>query len=73
MFAAQEDESDLRAVPVGNDDTKTSFDEIGDMARCLNHSRVLVGHAHVLVVLDELIAADGDDDGFHRLLDPSGD
>ena len=66
MFAAQEDESNLRAVPVGNDDAKTCLSQIGDVARCLNHGRVLVGHAHVLVVFNERIAANGDDDGFHN-------
>ena len=65
MFAPQENESNLRAVPMRNDDAKTSFDQIGDVARRLNYGCVLVGHAHVLVVFDERIAANGDDDGFH--------
>ena len=53
-----------------NDDAKTSFDQIGDVARRLNHGRVLVGHAHVPGVADERVAANGDDDGFHDARGP---
>ena len=65
MFATQEDEPDLRAVPMGDHDAKTSFDQISDVSRGLNHGRVLVGHAHMFGVFDKGIAANGDDDGFH--------
>ena len=52
IFAAQKDKPDLRAVPVGNHNPETAFDKIGNVARSLNHRRVLVGHTPVLVVFD---------------------
>ena len=45
MFAAQQDEPDLRAVAVGDDDAEAALDEVGDVARGLDDGGVLVGHA----------------------------
>src|ERR1017187_1388434 len=65
MLATQENEPDLRAVPVGDDDAETALDQIDDVARGLNHCCILVSYAPVFVVFDEGIAADGDDNGLH--------
>ena len=48
VFAAQQDEADLRAVAVRDDDAVAAFQQVGDMARGLDHGGILVRHAHVL-------------------------
>ncbi len=53
MLAAQQDEPDLRAVAVGDDDAKAARDEVDNVARGLDDRGVLVGHAAVILVLDE--------------------
>ncbi len=65
VFAAQQDEADLRAVAVRDDDAVAAFQQVRDMAGGLDHGRILVRHAHVLRVLDERVAADGDDNRLH--------
>ena len=65
MFAAQQDETNLRPVAVRDNDTEAALDEIGDVFRRLDHGCVLVGHAHMLRISNERVAADGDYDRFH--------
>jgi hypothetical protein len=50
---------------VGDDDAVAPFHEVGYVAAGLDNGGVLVRHAHVLVVLDERISANGNDHSFH--------
>ena len=64
MFAAEQNEADLRPVPVGDDNAIAMFQQVGDVMHGFDHGGILVRHAHVLRVLDERVAADGDDERF---------
>ena len=70
-FAAEKDEANLRPVPMGDDHTKTLFNQVGDMQGRLNHGRILVGNAHVFRVFDQRIAADSYDNGLHNKEHPN--
>src|ERR1035437_380338 len=65
MFAAQEDETDLRTVAVGDDDAIAALQQVRDVPHRFDHGCILVRHALVPGILDERVAADGDDKGFH--------
>src|SRR5271157_2557045 len=65
MFAAHEDEPDLRPVAVGDDDAEAPLEQVRDVADGVDDRGVLVGHALVMRILYERVAADGDDEGFH--------
>jgi hypothetical protein len=53
MLAAQQDEPDLRAVAVGDDDAKAAGDEVGNVVCGFDDGGVLVHDAAVFGVLDE--------------------
>jgi len=68
QFATAEDEADLRAVAVGHGDIPAGLDHAGDVIGSLVGGLVLVLDGLVLLVLNQRIAADGDDSEFfgHR-------
>src|ERR1039458_9798311 len=65
MFAAQQNEADLRPVAVGDDNAITARQQIRDLPRGFDHGGILIRHALVFCILDEGVAADGDDKNFH--------
>ena len=71
MFASKEDEADLWAVAVSNDDAVV-FEEVGNVTDGLDNGGVLVGNGSVFRVSDEGVAADGQDDRFHGVVKRGG-
>ena len=60
-FVALQDVADLRAVAVGDDGAPAGLDEVGDVGRGFANGVPLVLHLRMLRVLDERVAADGDE------------
>jgi hypothetical protein len=61
-FGAQQDETDLRTVPVSNQDAIPLLNDRHDVMCRLAGRPVLVQDIHVLGVLDQRVAANCDDD-----------
>jgi len=64
QFTTAQDEADLRAVAVGHGNVPAGLDHLGDVDGRLIGRVVLVFHRLVLLVLDQGVAADGDDGEF---------
>ena len=57
----QQDETDLRSVAVGHDNTAAAFDDGCDVACSLAGRPILVHDRHMLGIRDQRISTDGDD------------
>jgi hypothetical protein len=60
VFGAQQNETDLWAVPVSDDDVPALGDHLNDMHGSLSYGCELVGNALMRLVFDERIAPYGD-------------
>jgi len=61
QLGAPQDESDLRAVPMREEDVPALRDHAHDVPARFDGGGILVGDLLVFRILDERVAADGDD------------
>jgi len=66
VLAAKQNEADLGAVSMRNHDPEPALKQVRNVPNGFDHHGKLIGDTLVLRILDERIAANGNDQSFHE-------